>query len=73
MAVTELTIYLIDSSDISSIYALAKDMVVSFSQIGRLNLWFEHRYKIVSFLLTVNDYNRTDLKDICIILANTGD
>ena len=55
----QLSIYLIDSSDMPSIYALAKDMAVSFPQIGWLNLYFERRCEIVSFLLTVDDYNRT--------------
>jgi hypothetical protein len=49
--VTKLSIYLIDSSDLPSIYALTKDMAVSFPQIKWLNLWFEHRCEIVSFLL----------------------
>jgi hypothetical protein len=55
----ELTIYLIDSSDMPSIYELAKDMAVSFPLVKWLNLWFEGRCEIVSFLLTVDDYNRT--------------
>ena len=55
--VTELSIYLIDSFDMPSIYTLAKDMAVSFLRTGRLNLWFERRCEIVSFLLTVDDYN----------------
>ena len=51
----ELSIYLIDSSDIMmpSISALAKDMATSFRRIRRLNLSFKHRCGIVSFLLTV--------------------
>jgi hypothetical protein len=53
-----LSIYLVDSSDIPSIYALAKDMAVSFPRIYYLNLIFERRCEIVSFLLTVNHYNR---------------
>jgi hypothetical protein len=57
--VRELSIYLVESSDMPSIYALAKDMAVSFPRIGRLNLWFERRCEIVSFLLTVDVYNRT--------------
>jgi hypothetical protein len=48
-----LSIYLIDSSDLPSISALAKGMAVSFPQVFRLNLCFEHRCEIVSFLLTV--------------------
>ena len=63
----ELTIHLIDSSDMPSIYALAKDMAVSFPLVQWLNLWFDGRCEIVNFLLTVNDYNRTG------ILASTGD
>ena len=57
--VNKLSIYLIDSSDMPSIFALAKDMAVIFPQIGWLNLWFERRCEIVSFLLTISDYNRT--------------
>ena len=56
--VSELSIYMIDSSDMSSIYGLAKGMDVSF-RISWLSLWFERRCEIVSFLLTVYDYNRT--------------
>ena len=57
-SVHELSIYLIDSSDMSSTYALAKNMAVSFPQVGWINLWFERQYEmIVSFLLTVNEYN----------------
>jgi hypothetical protein len=57
----ELSIYLIDSSDIPSIYALAKDVAASFPRIRFrwLNLWFERRCEIVSFLFTVDDYNHT--------------
>jgi hypothetical protein len=44
--VSDLAIYLIDSSDMPSIRALAKDMAVTFPNIDWLNLWF----KIVSFL-----------------------
>jgi hypothetical protein len=39
--VLKLSIYLIDSSHLPSIYALAKDMAVSFPRIDWLNLWFE--------------------------------
>ena len=55
----ELSIYLINSSDIPSIYALLKDMAVIFPQIGLLYLWFERQCEIVSLLLTVNDCNLT--------------
>ena len=47
-----LFIYLIDSSDLPSIYALAKDMAVSFPKINWLYLLFERRCDIVSFLST---------------------
>jgi hypothetical protein len=57
--VRELSIYLVDSSDIPSISALAKNMVVSFPQIDYLNLCFERRCDIVSFLFVIDDYNRT--------------
>ena len=57
--ILELSIYLINSSDMPSVYKLAKDMAVSFPQIRWLNLWFEFRCEIVSFLLTVDDYNST--------------
>ena len=49
--VRSLSIYLNDSSDIPSISALVKDMAVSIPQIRALNLLFEHRCEIVSFLL----------------------
>jgi hypothetical protein len=52
-----LSIYLIDSSDMPSIYALAKAIVVSFPQIAWSDLWFERPCEIVSFLLTIDDYN----------------
>ena len=51
--IIELSIYLIDSSDMPSTYSLAKDMVVSFPQIAYIKLFFECRCEIVSFLLTV--------------------
>ena len=57
--ISELSIYLIDSSDMPSISALAKDMAVSFPQIDSLNLYFERRCEIVSFLLTIDEYNNT--------------
>jgi len=44
--VTKLIIYPIDSSDMPSIYALAKDMAVGFPQINCLELWFERRCEI---------------------------
>ena len=56
--INQLSIYLIDASDIPSICALAKNMAVSFPQISWLNLWFERPCEIVSFLLTVDDYYR---------------
>ena len=56
-----LIIYLIDSSDMPFVYALAKDMAVSFPKIRYLDLLFRSpsRCEIVSFLLTVDDCNRT--------------
>ena len=60
--ILELSIYLTDSSDTPSIYALAKDMAVGFPQIHWLNVCFEHRCEIVSFLLTDDDYNHTWFK-----------
>ena len=57
--VRELSFYLFDSSDIPLISALAKNMAVSFPHIGHLNLCFERLCEIVSFLLTIDDYNRT--------------
>ena len=69
-----LTIYLNDSSDMPSIYALAKDMAATFPNIYDLKLWFERRCEIVSFLLTVDETTTApDLKGISIILATTGD
>jgi hypothetical protein len=55
---TRLSVYLVDSSDIPSLYALAKDMAVSFPRFDHLYLFFERQCEIVSFLLTVNHYNR---------------
>jgi hypothetical protein len=49
--IIEFSIFLIDFSDLPSVYSLAKDMAVSFPQIRRLNLWFECRCEIVSFLI----------------------
>jgi hypothetical protein len=57
--VYELSIYLIESSDIPSICALAKDMPLKFIRVKKLNLFFERRCVIVSFLFTVDDYDRT--------------
>ena len=41
-----------------SIYALVKDIAVTFSQIGYINLFFERRCKIVSFLFIADNYKR---------------
>ena len=69
----KLSVYLIDSSDMPSdmpsIYALAKDMAVSFPQLRCLYLLFEHRCEIVSFLLSMT-ITAPDLKGIS---ATTGD
>ena len=42
-------IYLIDSSDMPSTYALAKEMYVNFPRVKWLYLWFERQCDIVSF------------------------
>ena len=48
--ITHISIYLIDSSDsIPSIYAF-----ISSPRIDRLNLWFERRSEIVSFLFIID-------------------
>ena len=57
--IRKLSIYLVDSSDIPSISALAKNMALSFPQIDFLNLFFERRCEIVSFLTAIDDYNQT--------------
>jgi hypothetical protein len=62
--VGQLSIYLIDSSDIPSISALAKEMALSFSKIYLLNLFFKHRCRIVSFLLTVMTITAPDLNTV---------
>jgi hypothetical protein len=49
--VSQLCIYLIDCSDMSMIYALAKNMARTSPDINWLNFWFEHRCEIVSSLL----------------------
>ena len=54
--IRELSIYLTDSSDMPSVFALAKNMALSFPQIGNLNLCFERRSGIVSFLFTIGDH-----------------
>ena len=56
--VDELSIYLIDPSDMPSIYALVKDIAVTFSHICYINLFFERQCMIVSFLFTVDTYKR---------------
>ena len=56
--VHQLSIYLIDPSDMPSIYALVKDIALTFSQIGYINLFFERRCKIVSFLFIADNYKR---------------
>ena len=62
--ILELSIYLIDSSDMPSIYALAKNMAMNFPQIDWLNLYFEHRSEIVSFLLTIDTITAPNLKGV---------
>jgi hypothetical protein len=50
--VTDLSIYLTDSSDMPTIHAIAKDMAVIFPQLGWLFFWFQvgGRLQIVGFL-----------------------
>ena len=47
--VNHLTIYMIDSSDMPSVYALAKDVSEIFPRIRWIYLRFEHECEIVSF------------------------
>ena len=54
--VTHLSIYMIDSFDMPSVYALAEDVAEIFPRIRWLYLWFERGCEIVSFLLTVDDH-----------------
>ena len=69
-SIITLSIYLVDSSDLPSVYGLAKEMAVIFTEIRYLNLWFEHRCDIVSFLLTIDDLTAPGL--MC-ILVTRGD
>ena len=46
--VTQLSIYMIDSSDMPSVYALSKDLAEIFPRITQINLSFERRSLIVS-------------------------
>lgn len=50
VCIRELSIFLIDSSDLPSVYLLAKDIAARCTEIRWLNLWFEFRCEIVSFL-----------------------
>ena len=56
----KLSIFMIDSdsSDLPSVCSLAMDLAVIFLGIRWLNLWFEIPYETVSFLFTVDGYNR---------------
>ena len=56
--IVELCIYLIDDSEMPSIYALAKDMVVRFRGVNYLDLWFKRRCEILSFFIIDRRYNR---------------
>ena len=47
--VMDLSIYFMDSFDIPSIFALAKNLVGIFRRVFYLRLWFEGRCEIVSF------------------------
>ena len=55
--IPKLSIYLIDSSDMPSISALANDMIMCFPDIRWLNFCFERQCEIVSFFIST--YNRT--------------
>jgi hypothetical protein len=44
-------------SNMPTIHALAKDMAVIFPQILVIHLVFEYHYHIVSFLLTLDEYD----------------
>ena len=48
---SQLAIYLVDSSDMPSIYALTKNMTTTFPRIDYLSFYFENSCEIVSFLL----------------------
>ena len=54
--IVHLSIYMIDSSDMPYVYALAKEVAEIFPRIHWLYLWFERGPKIVSLILTVDDY-----------------
>jgi hypothetical protein len=69
--ITQLSIYLIDDSDIPSIYSLAKDMALTFPRIKWLNLCHKRGWETVSFLLTVT-ITASYPKGIFIILATSG-
>ena len=49
--VSQLSIYLVDSSNLSTIHALAKDMAMILPQITKINFSFERRCAIVSVLI----------------------
>ena len=51
--ISQLSIYLVDSCDIPSIHALAKNMNTSFPKIDYLTFCFENSCEIVSFLLII--------------------
>ena len=57
--VLKLEVYLIDSSDMPTIHALAKGMAECFPGILRLYFLFERRCEIVSFSLTIDYYYRS--------------
>ena len=55
MHVDVVSIYLIDSSNMAtSIHTLAN---LSLPKVTYLTFWFERQFEIVSFLLTIDDYN----------------
>ena len=68
--ICQLSIYLVDSCDMSSIHVLMKSMTMTFPKITPLTFCFENPYGIVSFLLTMIIL---DLTSIRVISAITGD
>ena len=53
VGVSALSIYLVDSCDMPSIYMLTKNLTMTFPKIVELTFWFENPCEIVSFLLTM--------------------
>ena len=66
--ISRLTIYLVDSFDMSSIQVFTKNMTMTFPEIIYLGFCFENQCEIVSLLLAMIV---RELKSICVISANT--